>query len=66
MTWIDQLELGLKEDAPYRKDNLPLSQVRGPEVPTRRQAVRWPSSAAVGMESTLIWRLLGRSLVERR
>lgn len=34
MTWKDKLELGLKEDAPYRKDNLPESQVRGPEIPS--------------------------------
>jgi hypothetical protein len=34
MTWRDKLELGLKEDAPSRKDNLPPSQVRGPELPT--------------------------------
>lgn len=34
MTWRDTLELGLKEDAAYRKDNLPSSQVRGPEIPT--------------------------------
>jgi hypothetical protein len=34
MTWRDKLELGLKEDAPFRKDNLPASQVRGPEIPT--------------------------------
>ena len=33
MTWRDKLELGLKNDAPFRKDNLPESQVRGPEVP---------------------------------
>lgn len=33
MTWKDKLEIGLKEDAPYRKDNLPPSQVRGPELP---------------------------------
>ena len=33
MTWRDKLEIGLKEDAPYRKDNLPPSQVRGPEIP---------------------------------
>jgi len=33
VTWKDKLEIGLKEDAPYRKDNLPPSQVRGPEVP---------------------------------
>jgi len=34
MTWRDKLEIGLKEDAPYRKDNLPESQIRGPEIPT--------------------------------
>ncbi len=34
MTWKDKLEIGLKEDAPYRKDNLPESQVRGPEIPS--------------------------------
>ena len=34
MTWRDKLALGLKEDAAYRKDNLPASQIRGPEVPT--------------------------------
>jgi hypothetical protein len=33
MTWRDKLEIGLKPDAPYRKDNLPDQQVRGPEVP---------------------------------
>ena len=33
MTWKDKLELGLKEDAAYRKDNLPEQQVRGPEIP---------------------------------
>lgn len=34
MTWKDKLELGLKDDAAYRKDNLPESQVRGPEIPS--------------------------------
>ena len=34
MTWKDKLEIGLKEDAPYRKDNLPENQVRGPEIPS--------------------------------
>ena len=33
MTLKDKLEIGLKEDAPYRKDNLPDDQVRGPETP---------------------------------
>jgi hypothetical protein len=34
MTLKDKLEIGLKEDAAYRKDNLPDTQVRGPEIPT--------------------------------
>ncbi len=33
MTWRDKLEIGLKEDAPYRKDNLSPDQIRGPELP---------------------------------
>jgi hypothetical protein len=33
MTLKDKLEIGLKEDAPYRKDNLPEGQVRGPQIP---------------------------------
>ena len=33
MTIKDKLEIGLKPDAPYRKDNLPEDQVRGPEIP---------------------------------
>jgi hypothetical protein len=32
MTWRDKLEIGLKENAPYRKDNLPLTEVIGPEL----------------------------------
>ena len=33
MTLKDKLEIGLKKDAPCRKDNLPDDQVRGPEIP---------------------------------
>ena len=33
MTWRDKAELGLKNDAGFRKDNLPEQQVRGPEIP---------------------------------
>ena len=41
MTWRDKLEIGLKEDAPFRRDNLPDFQKKpaGPETnaddPTR-------------------------------
>jgi hypothetical protein len=33
MTWRDKLEIGLREDAPYRRDNLPETEQRGPERP---------------------------------
>ena len=33
MTWRDKLEIGLKENAPYRKDNLPSGEVTGAELP---------------------------------
>ena len=33
MTWKDKLELGIKDDAAVRKDNLPENEVRGPEDP---------------------------------
>ena len=64
MTWKDKLEIGLKEDAPFRKDNLPEDQVRGPEVPSGpgrspvipaaredRTAVPAPSEAPDGEEA---------------
>jgi hypothetical protein len=34
MTWRDWLEIAVKEDTPYRKGNLPESQISGPEIPT--------------------------------
>jgi hypothetical protein len=34
MTWKDKLEIGLKDDAPYRRDNLPDDQQQGPEQPS--------------------------------
>ncbi len=33
MTWRDKLEIGLREDAPYRRDNLPETEQKGPEQP---------------------------------
>ena len=33
MTWKDKLEIGLKDDAPYRRDNLPEDQADGPKQP---------------------------------
>ena len=41
MTWKDKLEIGLKEDAPFRRDNLPDSEkstdgpATKPDDPTR-------------------------------
>ena len=50
MTWRDTLEIGLKEDAPFRRDNLPdfqkhvddvlpapIDPIRSPEEPGARQ-----------------------------
>ena len=34
MTLKDKLEIGLKEDAPFRKDNLPAEEVNGPQLPS--------------------------------
>ena len=34
MTWKDKLEIGLKEDAPFRKDNLPTQEIHGPQLST--------------------------------
>jgi len=34
MTWRDILEIGLKDDASHRKDNLPESEVCGPKTST--------------------------------
>jgi hypothetical protein len=31
VTWKAGLDIGLKDDAPYRKENLPDSEVEGPE-----------------------------------
>jgi hypothetical protein len=33
MTWRDKMEIGLKEDAPFRRDNLPAFEIEGPQVP---------------------------------
>lgn len=59
MTWKDKLEIGLKEDAPYRRDNLPDSEkapdgpetqpgdpTRSPEEPGAREAAEgpWPTA----------------------
>jgi hypothetical protein len=40
MAWKDKLEIGLKEDATFQKDNLPQSQVRGRELESGRARPR--------------------------
>jgi hypothetical protein len=52
MTLKDKLEIGLKEDAQYRKDNLPDDQVRGPEV--ELGAGRSPSIPAARDDKNLV------------
>jgi hypothetical protein len=32
MTWLEKLEIGWQGNAPYRKDNLPLTEVIGTEL----------------------------------
>ena len=51
MTWRDKLELGLKEDAAYRKDNLPPGQIRGQRSRSTAQASQDRSSAARSSEA---------------
>ena len=42
MTWKDKLEIGLKEDAPYRKDNLPQTlELKGFPEPVAACEVGW-------------------------
>jgi len=50
MTWRDKMEIGLKHDAPFRRDNLPAFEAEGPGVPAgpgRSPVV--PKAAAAGM-----------------
>jgi hypothetical protein len=43
MTWKDKLEIGLKDDAPYRRDNLPdFQKVKGGSATQASDATRSP------------------------
>ena len=43
MTWKDKLEIGLKDDAPYRRDNLPdFQKVKGGSATQAGDATRSP------------------------
>ena len=60
MTWKDKLEIGLKDDAPFRQDNLPAFQrsgrkrskagdpTRSPEEPAARDAARHGANPLAG------------------
>ena len=61
MTWKDKLEIGLKEDAPYRKDNLPDQQVRGPEIPAGEGR-----SPNLFLLRSLRWACIGSAPSEKR
>ncbi len=43
MTWRDKLEIGLKDDAPYRRDNLPdFQKAKGGRATQRGDGTRSP------------------------
>jgi len=51
MTWRDKMEIGLKGDAPFRRDNLPAFEIEGPQVPAGRGRSPVVPAAAVDAAS---------------
>ena len=52
MTWKDKLEIGLKDDAPFRRDNLPEFQQTGEEpTPEEPEADRSPEEPGARAEA---------------
>jgi hypothetical protein len=52
MTWKDKLEIGLKDDAPFRRDNLPeFQQTNGGNVPEDPDAERSPEEPGARAEA---------------
>ena len=52
MTWKDKLEIGLKDDAPFRRDNLPEFQQTGePETPEDPDEERSPEEPGARAEA---------------
>jgi hypothetical protein len=52
MTWKDKLEIGLKDDAPFRRDNLPEFQQTGQNaVPEDPEADRSPEEPGARSEA---------------
>ena len=53
MTWRDKMEIGLKGDAPFRRDNLPAFEIEGPQVPAGRgRSPVVPAAASEAAHST--------------
>ena len=57
MTWKDKLEIGLKDDAPFRRDNLPEFQQTGeansPEDPEPDRSPEEPGARAEAARESL-------------
>jgi hypothetical protein len=54
MTWKDKLEIGLKDDAPFRRDNLPeFQQTDGPENPDAERSPEEPGARAEAARESL-------------
>ena len=52
MTWKDKLEIGLKDDAPFRRDNLPeFQQTDGGAVAEDTEAERSPEEPGARAEA---------------
>ena len=51
MTWKDKLEIGLKDDAPFRRDNLPDFQKTGEDAPEDPEADRSPEEPGARAEA---------------
>lgn len=70
MTWKDKLEIGLKDDAPFRRDNLPeFQQTSGGTVPEDSEAGRSPEEpgarAEAARESLAVKQHRGRRVSKR-
>jgi len=70
MTWKDKLEIGLKDDAPFRRDNLPEFQQTGegntPEEPEADRSPEEPGARAeAARESLAVKQHRGRRVSKR-
>ena len=57
MTWKDKLEIGLKDDAPFRRDNLPdfqkADEAAAPEDPEIERSPEEPGARAEAARESL-------------